>query len=201
MALRDSPDRGDEADKARLVDEIRALSAFIDAARVDLASLRPRDIQERFIPTASDELDAIVQATEVATDEIMDAVEGLEVLAEGLSGDQAKTLNFATTRIYEACTFQDITGQRITKVVKTLKSIEERVDALLDTFGGGGLDGDTDTGQALSRKGGGSDSDSHGWTLAATGDRVGDEALLNGPGMAGEAMNQDDIDALLNDFD
>ena len=41
----------------------------------------------------------------------------------------------ATTRIYEACSFQDITGQRITKVVKALHGIEEKVDAFVAAFG------------------------------------------------------------------
>jgi chemotaxis protein CheZ len=184
----------DGAGTADLLDEIRALSDFIETARRDLASLRPRDIQERFIPTASDELDAIVQATETATHDIMDAVEGLEDLAAALPSDQAESLNRATMRIYEACTFQDITGQRITKVVKTLKSIEERVDALLATFGDMAADGDAGAVD-------GNVWDSHRRTVAAVGDRDEDAALLNGPGMEGAAMNQDDIDALLKDFD
>jgi chemotaxis protein CheZ len=181
--------------RGHLIDEIRALSGFIEAAREDLAALRPRDIQERFIPTASDELDAIVQATETATHDIMDAVEGLEDLAADLTEAQSNALNQATMRIYEACTFQDITGQRITKVVKTLKSIEERVDAVLDTFGGVDLD------LAGPGEDGGPRVDRHRRTLAAQGDKPEDAALLNGPGMAGDVMNQDDIDALLNDID
>ncbi|WP_413207043.1 protein phosphatase CheZ [Rhodospirillum sp. A1_3_36] len=189
--LRDSLSGG-AGGQEHIIEEIRALSGFIDAAREDLAALRPRDIQERFIPTASDELDAIVQATETATHDIMDAVEGLEDLAAGLTEEQSDVLSQATMRIYEACTFQDITGQRITKVVKTLKSIEERVDALLDTFGGVdvNLSGDLE-------QGGPAQVDRHRRNVSAEGDKPEDAALLNGPGMAGEAMNQDDIDALL----
>ena len=47
----------------------------------------------------------------------------------------AAKLQDAVTRIYEACSFQDITGQRITKVVTTLKVIEEKVAHIISTFG------------------------------------------------------------------
>jgi len=36
---------------------------------------------------------------------------------------------------FEACSFQDITGQHIQKVVGTLTSIEDRISGLLGTHG------------------------------------------------------------------
>ena len=33
--------------------------------------------------------------------------------------------------VFEACSFQDITGQRITKVVKSVTYVEDRVNALI----------------------------------------------------------------------
>ena len=54
-----------------------------------------------------------------------------------LTGEPATKLQDATTRIYEACSFQDITGQRITKVVTTLKTIEAKVAQIVATFGSG----------------------------------------------------------------
>ena len=50
-------------------------------------------------------------------------------------GEAAAKLQAATTKIYEACSFQDITGQRITKVVTTLKTIESKVAHIVNTFG------------------------------------------------------------------
>ncbi|WP_242390546.1 protein phosphatase CheZ [Pararhodospirillum photometricum] len=173
----------------RLVDEIRALADYIDTARRDLVALRPQDIQERFIPTAADELDAIVQATESATEDIMDAVESLEEVTGRLDPEDADALRAATTRIYEACAFQDITGQRITKVVRTLKAIEERVSAMLTAFS-------VDPLQMAAAPPVAVDSGEAG--VAAIGDRPEDMALLNGPQREGAAMGQDDIDALLN---
>ena len=52
------------------------------------------------------------------------------------TASRAARLQDATTRIYEACGFQDITGQRITKVVATLKAIERKVAQIVATFGG-----------------------------------------------------------------
>ncbi len=177
----------------RLIEELRELARFIQSARNELASLRPRDIQERFLPTAADELDAIVQSTETATHEIMDAAEALDGLMDSLTPEQADVLMGVTTRIYEACTFQDITGQRITKVVRTLKSIEERVDALVNAFDKGAPKGIADGAE-------GDDLNRFRTSVAAVGDQDGDKALLNGPGQAAAAMDQSAIDALLKDF-
>jgi chemotaxis protein CheZ len=37
-------------------------------------------------------------------------------------------------KIFEACNFQDLTGQRITKVVRALSFIEERVEAMMGVW-------------------------------------------------------------------
>jgi chemotaxis protein CheZ len=43
--------------------------------------------------------------------------------------------------IFEACSFQDITGQRIAKVVETLQHIEERVSRFADVMNAKDIDG------------------------------------------------------------
>ena len=35
----------------------------------------------------------------------------------------------------ENCTFQDITGQRVTKVVRSMKFVEERVNSMVELLG------------------------------------------------------------------
>src|SRR3546814_20665853 len=52
-----------------------------------------------------------------------------------MAPEVAGPITDAVTRVYEACNFQDITGQRITKIVKALQHIETKVDALLNAFG------------------------------------------------------------------
>jgi chemotaxis protein CheZ len=202
------------AEEARLYHEVEKLGRYIRAAKAEIAALNPTDIREDFLPTAADELDAILQATEKATGEIMDATELVEEVAEALTADgpdparAGHSLRDATTRIYEACSFQDITGQRVTKVVRMLKSIETRVDALVRAFDPDGQAAAANgpgsaLGSALGSAGGASQAAGNFGrrTAAAAGDAATDAALLNGPQAETEAMKQDDIDALLASFD
>ena len=90
----------------------------------------------------------------------------------------AKLLS-AATRIYEACAFQDITGQRITKVVRAVQHIDQKIRLLA------GLAGMAEDGEAPAPTPG-----------LAAGGGTGDAALLNGPQLAGTAHSQDEIDRL-----
>ena len=102
---------------------------------MEIAALKVDDIRDRDIPFATDELDAIVEHTAGATNAILESCELLDEVAAAVSGEAAARLQDAVTKIYEACSFQDITGQRITKVVTTLKAIEEKVAQIIMTFG------------------------------------------------------------------
>ncbi len=164
----------------RLYQELESLAEYIHSARAELAELRPNEIKTEFIPTATDELDAIVDATEVATNAILDAAERLEALAPLLDSEVADRLSEVTTTIYESCNFQDLTGQRITKVVKMLKAIEQRVDTLVKVFG-------ADIRETA--------------TPAPAKAAPTDEDLLNGPQLPATAADQDEIDRLLASFD
>ena len=164
------------AQETTLLTEVEALGRTIAAAKAEIAALRVDDITVSDIPFATDELDAIIEHTASATHAILESCEMLDNLTSGLAGEAAATLQDATTRIYEACSFQDITGQRISKVVNTLKMIETKVEQLVATFG---------------------EADS-----AATPDaRIGEVALLNGPQLPTAAMGQSDIDKLLASFE
>jgi chemotaxis protein CheZ len=160
-----------------LLGEIAALGRTIAAAKQEIASLRVDDITDRDIPFATDELDAIVEHTAGATNAILESCEMMEEVAGTLTGEAATRLQDAVTKIYEACSFQDITGQRITKVVTTLKSIETKIAQMITTFGAEG--GTYEMPVA---------------TISA------DEQLLNGPQLPSNAMDQSDIDKLLASF-
>jgi chemotaxis protein CheZ len=164
----------------KLYAEVQSLSTYIHNAKVEIAALRPQDIQQQYIASATDELDAIVGATENATNSILDAAEKLESL--DVPSDVAARLAEQTTLIYEACNFQDITGQRITKVVRALKHIEERIDALVIAFG--------PEIQSAER------------AVPAQDDvvPVSDEDLLNGPQLPEKAHDQASIDALFDNI-
>src|SRR3546814_345608 len=115
--------------------DIEALARYINTARAEIADLCPDDINSEHLPAATDELTAIVGATEQATHTIFEAVEGIETLTAQMDPALAGQVSAAVTSIYEACGFQDITGQRITKVVTALQKIESKVEALLQAFG------------------------------------------------------------------
>jgi chemotaxis protein CheZ len=166
------------AREARLLSEVEELGRTIAAARVEIAALRVDDITASHIPSATDELDAIVAHTAAATDSILETCETLDRVAAAEAGETAATLQEATTRIYEACSFQDITGQRITKVVATLKAIDAKVAQIVGAFG-------TRPPAPPPR--------------AAPAAR--DATLLEGPQLPTNAMVQSDIDALLASFD
>jgi chemotaxis protein CheZ len=155
--------------------EVEQLGALIAAARSEIAALAVEDITASHIPAATDELDAIVAHTAAATNSILEVCERLDGLAVA-DDATADALQGATTRIYEACSFQDITGQRITKVVAALKRIDAKVAQIVATFGD-----EADAVPPSAR-------------APATG-------LLNGPQLPAVAMDQTGVDALLARLD
>ncbi len=162
-----------------IYEQLKRLADFIERTKAEIAAIRPDDVKREHLPKATDELDAIVGATAGATNSIMDAAEVFTELSSRMSPEDSEKAMNAVTSIYEACSFQDITGQRITKVVKTLKVIEARLEQMVASAD---LDG--------------------GITAARIADApTGDAALLNGPALPGSGHNQDDIDALLASFD
>ncbi len=166
------------AKEASLLREVEELGRTIAIAKTEIAALRVDDITDHDIPFATDELDAIVDHTAHATHAILASCEMLDEVSATVSGEAATKLQDATTKIYEACSFQDITGQRITKVVSTLKTIEGKVAHIIGTFGPS-----TEATQA-------------------TTDHVSTDAdLLNGPQLPAHAMDQSDIDKLLASFE
>jgi len=158
---------------------ISHLARILAEAKRELALIGAQDIRARHLPTAGDELNAIVGATEGATNAILDAVERIEKTANAAGGETGSAILADVTSIYEACNFQDLTGQRIAKVVSVLQEIDRTVAGLLATLG---LPTSVPAGKPS----------------ATVDTRTADEALLNGPQMPDAAPNQADIDALFD---
>ena len=158
--------------------ELGKLVLFIRSARDEATSQNISEIREGDIPLATDELDAIVRQAEQATNSIMDAAEQIENLIGDLDDATKDKILDQITRIFEACSFQDITGQRVTKVIQTLKHIEAKVSDLVRLYDGGTSDAN-----------------------APRSEKVGDEGLMNGPQLPEKAANQADVDALFASLD
>ena len=169
----------EELSREKLYNEVKALHGLIEETRQEISMTQVGDVSFKHIPTATGELDAVIAATEAATGVIMDACDNITTEAENLAREQKDFVLSEVTKILEACSFQDITGQRITKVTKNLKSIEDKVGALMkilaDKIPGIPYEGEEDT-------------------------REGDERLKNGPQMPDKAVSQEDIDKLLADL-
>jgi chemotaxis protein CheZ len=170
--------------EVELFAELESLASYIQSVKSEIADIRPDEVKENYLPLAADELDAIVDATAEATNAIMDAAEIIEQVAGKTTADVSGELRNATTRIYESCGFQDITGQRITKVVRALKNIEEKVDRLMAAFGG-------ETAPSASAKKPEKKKDGP----------ITDENLLEGPQLKNKGSSQEEVDALLASFD
>jgi len=170
------------AGELRVYSELESLAEVIRKTKQEIADIRPDEIKDDFLPTATDELDAIVQSTENAANTILDAVETIEAVIPNVDAAVGEALTNATMSIYEGCNFQDLTGQRISKVVNTLKQIEERVNTLVAAFG-------SEIEQVLKKEGAAEPAPKE--------PEREDADLLNGPQHPEAAASQDEIDALL----
>jgi chemotaxis regulatin CheY-phosphate phosphatase CheZ len=126
-----------EMDKFRL--DILEMSRAISRTRAEIAAIKPADRAEGRILEASGELDSIVGTTEGATSEILAAAEQVQELAWTMreaGGDVGlcDALDQRATEIYTACSFQDLTSQRIRKVIEALGFLEQRVNAMVEIW-------------------------------------------------------------------
>ncbi len=173
-----------EAEAVKLKTELAGLFRYLERVREEIAAIsRPADEEMEF-GSMGEQLDAIVQATEKATDTIMESTENslraVDTLRETLK-DPAQTALLDQivkdgNEILEACSFQDITGQRVSKVVKSVTYVEERVNALIDVWGKDEVDSVEVEGE----------------------EKTEDEKLLAGPQLEGKGLDQAAIDALFD---
>lgn len=165
--------------------ELQEMSASIQQTRSEIAAIKPADeASENRIMAATEELDAIVTATERATSDILGAAERLQEIgeklrAQGVDEELCEEIDTHATNIFMACSFQDITGQRTTKVVNVLRYLEQRVNAMIQIWGVSNKDGL----QAPEIKAMDQRPDAH---------------LLNGPQAEGQGVDQAMIDAMLD---
>jgi chemotaxis protein CheZ len=165
--------------------ELGNLSQYITRFRLEIARINSGDPNTRF-QTIADQLDAIIEHTDTATHSILHCLEEITDLTDKLQDvtKDAETAKICdqlidrTTNAMEACTFQDITGQRVRKIVRSMKFVEGRVNAMVELMGREGIMAAVDE----------LDDDKD----------MADEAkhYLNGPQLPGESISQDDIDKL-----
>jgi chemotaxis protein CheZ len=166
--------------------ELDLIHEAINRTKREIAMLHGKSFDSEEMAKMTGELGAVVGGTEQATQQILEAAEAIDQAAAALgkvnSPDQQRLLSEEiqerVVSIFEACNFQDLTGQRISKVMATMKFIEHHITVMMDIWGG------VDAIKAHAP--------------APIDDRVGDARLLNGPKLAGDRghASQDDIDAM-----
>ncbi|PWC36336.1 protein phosphatase CheZ [Azospirillum sp. TSO35-2] len=186
--FRDSWSRQNEAVEAGkhvgvLRRELMEMAASIEQARREVAALRPPDGSSDKILSATNELDAIVISTERASFEILNAAERLmdlagKLRASGADPAMCNEIDGEVNNIFTACSFQDLTGQRTSKVVNALRYIEQRVIAMINIWGEDGLAGMVVAEEQTDKR-----PDAH---------------LLNGPQLDGHGVSQADVDSMFD---
>src|SRR5258705_2464384 len=180
--------RGQIEQCERLKVEIDLIQDAINRTKREIAVLHGKSFDGHEMAKVNGELGAVVGGTEQATQQILEATEAIDqaatAFAKVTSPDQQKLLSEEiqerVVSIFEACNFQDLTGQRISKVMNTMKFIEQHIYEMMNIWGG------IDAIKA------------HATPTVDT--REGDARLLNGPKMEGDVghASQDDIDAMFN---
>jgi chemotaxis protein CheZ len=168
--------------------ELDLIHDAITRTKREIAVLHGKSFNGEEMAKVNGELGAVVGGTEEATQQILEAAESIDqaatALAKVTSPDQQKILSEEiqerVVSIFEACNFQDLTGQRISKVMATMKFIENHITVMMDIWGG------VDAIKA------------HAPSIVDA--REGDARLLNGPKAEGDVghASQDDIDALFD---
>ena len=168
--------------------ELDLIHDAISRTKREIAAIHGKSFDGNEMAKINGELGAVANGTEQATQQILEAAESIDQAASALSKvnspDQQKILSEEiqerVVSIFEACNFQDLTGQRINKVMNTMKFIEQHINAMMDIWGG------VDAIKA------------HATPIIDT--REGDAKLLNGPKLDGDVghASQDDIDALFD---
>ena len=168
--------------------ELDLIHAAITRTKQEIAVLHGKSFSGAEMAKVTGELGAVVGGTEEATQQILAAAEAIDQSAGMLAkvgaperhAHLADDIQERVIAIFEACNFQDLTGQRIAKVMSTMKFIEHHINVMMDIWGG------VDAIKAHAP--------------AEVDERTGDARLLNGP-KAPDAeghASQDEIDALFD---
>ena len=162
-------------------DDLLEMAEAISRTKREISALQPDAERGQGIDAATEELDAIVTATETATQDILESAEKIQEITWtmrelGFEEAYCETIDQLVTGIYTACSFQDITGQRTSKVVNVLRYLEDRLAAMRHILG---------------------EDEQAPPPAPSIGDERPDAHLLNGPQLSGAGHDQNDIDLLM----
>ncbi len=166
-------------DVSAIVKELASVADYIRHIKSEIGVLRANELCRDRLPMAHEELGSVVKATASATHTIMNAAEEILGTEDESPETYRSTVEMKLLEIFEACSFQDITGQRITKVLDALNQVEKRLGRFANAVNVRDRTDAVDPEEALrqARR---------------------EVLLLNGPQSDGQAIAQDDIDKLFD---
>lgn len=168
-----------QVDIGQIARELTLVADYITRLKNEIGALRANELYRSRLPGAHDELGNVVSATATATNSIMASAEEILGYDDDTLEAYRERVQAKVMEIFEACSFQDITGQRITRVVEHLNQIEKRLSRFASAVNARDADvaPDKDDAAKQTRK---------------------DVLMLHGPQDAGEGVAQSDIDALFD---
>ena len=177
--------------------EFDRMKEAIESTKAQLTAIRRLETEGRSMSRVNSELDEVVVDTERATTLIVSATEEIEgqirsirdALSDPTHQARIEIVLQKVVALYELCSFHDVTGQRIAKIVGVLKFLEERVQSVIEAWAG--LD---------VFRGFASNSAARGSTAALVIPGPKHEELLHGPRLPRDTghASQDDIDAMFD---
>ena len=171
----------------QLQTEVRSLIHYIQRLREEIAGIAQESEGATTFEGMADRLDAIVKSTADATEAILGAAEAIDEqvakLREHPEPAQIDGLCDAITEktmaAMEACSFQDLTGQRISKIITSLRFVEDRVNNMADICGRKEI---LELGQEV----------------GSAPQQIDGGVVLDGPQSDEDAISQDEIDQLFS---
>lgn len=168
-----------------LKNEVIKLFEAVQDIKVELAAIKHPHSKMNHFSSVADQLNEIAHETEKASNAIMQSAESLTDIGDKLKGsiesdDALQAFEDMSTQlntIFEACGFHDITGQRISKIIKIVNLIEGTLNSLVTVVGEEGI-------SAL--------------PLSEQPQSEDDDVPMEGPALDGEGVSQADIDKLFD---
>lgn len=129
-----------EARKLKI--ELDVIGEAIKQTKEEIVTLQDQGFDDSRITRVTNELEAVVDGTEQATNQILKSAESIDDAARNLSAllknnyekDLVQDIQDRVTELFEACNFQDLTGQRIAKVVATLNMVEDHLARMTEIW-------------------------------------------------------------------
>jgi chemotaxis protein CheZ len=170
---------GEPSPARSMIQELVSVADYLSRLKREISALRANELTRDRIPMAHDELGGVVNATAAATNAIMQAAEGILSVPQDSFDAYRAGVEAHVNDIFEACAFQDITGQRISRVGEALGQLERRLTHFASAVNArdGAEEVDPEEAMRRARK---------------------EILMLNGPQKDGPETPQDAIDALFD---